>query len=169
VRATRTFLELDRPRATAGAPAQDAGLDVRRAWSLTPAAYRALYAAVGAAYHWHDRDAWDDARLAAHLADPRTSVWVLHVDEAVAGYFELVRDADGPGVTLQYFGLTAAHHGRGLGRRLLERAIAEAWRTGARRLTLDTCTLDHPAALPNYLARGFRVVRTEEYEATARE
>jgi hypothetical protein len=25
---------------------------------------------------------------------------------------------------------------------------------------LHTCTLDSPAALPNYLARGFEVVRT---------
>jgi hypothetical protein len=28
---------------------------------------------------------------------------------------------------------------------------------------LHTCTLDHPAALPNYLKRGFRSTRQEEY------
>ena len=45
-----------------------------------------------------------------------------------------------------------------------EAAIADAWRTDAARLVLNTCTLDHAAALPNYLARGFRVTGTEEYE-----
>jgi hypothetical protein len=30
-----------------------------------------------------------------------------------------------------------------------------------RRVHLDTSTIDHSHALPNYLARGFRVYRTE--------
>ncbi len=34
---------------------------------------------------------------------------------------------------------------------------------GARRVWLHTCTLDHPAALPNYVARGFRPFKTERY------
>ena len=56
-------------------------------------------------------------------------------------------------------------HGRGLGRYMLTRAVEEAWRTPhARRVWLHTCTLDGPAALPNYLGRGFRIVRSEEYE-----
>ena len=48
---------------------------------------------------------------------------------------------------------------------MLTRAVEEAWRTPhARRVWLHTCTLDGPAALPNYLGRGFRIVRSEEYE-----
>jgi hypothetical protein len=31
---------------------------------------------------------------------------------------------------------------------------------------LHTSTLDHPAALPNYLKRGFKQVRTEVYQTT---
>jgi hypothetical protein len=31
------------------------------------------------------------------------------------------------------------------------------------RVWLHTCTLDHPAALPNYLKRGFRPIREEVY------
>jgi len=30
---------------------------------------------------------------------------------------------------------------------------------------LHTCTLDHPRALANYVAGGFRVVREERYTA----
>jgi hypothetical protein len=32
------------------------------------------------------------------------------------------------------------------------------------RVWLHTCTLDHPAALANYLGRGFQVTRSEHYE-----
>jgi hypothetical protein len=37
-----------------------------------------------------------------------------------------------------------------------------AWEAGARRVWLHTASLDHPNALANYLARGFRVYDTEE-------
>jgi len=32
---------------------------------------------------------------------------------------------------------------------------------GASRVWVHTCTLDHPGALPNYIARGFRVYKEE--------
>ena len=53
--------------------------------------------------------------------------------------------------------------GRGLGGALLTEAVERAWAAGAARVWLHTCTFDHPAAIPNYLARGFTVFRTEEY------
>jgi hypothetical protein len=37
--------------------------------------------------------------------------------------------------------------------------VERAWEAGADRVLVNTCTLDHPQALPNYLARGFEVVR----------
>ena len=176
MRAVRTHLELSRDAAgntpTDTERAGDA-LDVVRVERPTAVEYRALYAAVGGTWHWRDRDAWSDERLQRHLDDPRVSLWLLREGDARLGYFELVRRADDAGdgrddveVELLYFGLVPGAHGRGLGRRLLERAMAEAWALGAARLVLNTCTLDHPAALPNYLARGFRVVREEAYEVT---
>jgi hypothetical protein len=33
----------------------------------------------------------------------------------------------------------------------------------AHRVWLHTCSLDHPAALPNYMKRGFTLFKTEEY------
>ena len=65
---------------------------------------------------------------------------------------------------IAYFGLTSAAQGQGLGRWLLGRAIDAAWTAGAEALWLHTCTLDHPAALPNYRARGFVPVAEEVYE-----
>jgi hypothetical protein len=46
---------------------------------------------------------------------------------------------------------------------MLTDAVDRAWSLGARRIWLHTCTFDHPQAIPNYIARGFRVFRIEEY------
>ena len=82
----------------------------------------------------------------------------------MAGYFELRRDDD-DSIEIAYIGLLPAFVGRGLGRCLLSAAVERAWACGARRVWLHTCSFDHPAALPNYLARGFRVYKKESYEA----
>ncbi len=57
-----------------------------------------------------------------------------------------------------------AEFGRGFGKHLLSSAVRDAWSLRPRRVWLHTCTLDHPNALPNYLARGFTPYRTETYE-----
>jgi GNAT superfamily N-acetyltransferase len=126
--------------------------------------YRRLYRDVGGAWHWHDRDSWSDDRLASHLARDGVSVHVLRVTGEVAGYFELERRDSGD-VELLYFGLIERFFGRGLGAHLLTIAIEEAWRKGATCVWVNTCTLDHPAALSNYRARGFTPFREETYEA----
>jgi hypothetical protein len=56
-------------------------------------------------------------------------------------------------------------HAQGLGKFFLQWAIDKAWGYGPRRLWLHTCSLDHPAALPNYLKAGFRIYE----EKTVRE
>lgn len=171
MRVVRTYLELPsrdalRPAPPPAAVAVGDSVRIERLASPTPEQYRALYRAVGEAYHWRDRLAWSDGQLAAYLARPEVGVWVLRVRGETAGYFELLDDTarDG-GAEIVYFGLIARFHGLGLGKYMLSRAVEEAWRIpGTRRVWLHTCTLDGPAALPNYLGRGFRVTGTEEYE-----
>ncbi len=124
---------------------------------------RAMYVDVGTDWHWRDRLGWTEDAWREHAASPRVRVHALVIDQRDAGYVELARHDDG--LELAYFGLSAFAHGRKLGRWLLERAIAEAQAWGQGPLRVHTCTLDGPAALPNYLARGFRVTRTETYEA----
>jgi GNAT superfamily N-acetyltransferase len=75
----------------------------------------------------------------------------------------LKRHEDGA-VEIAYFGLLQEFIGRGLGKYLLTEAVREAWRTGARRVWLHTCTLDGEAALPNYKARGFKPFKEEVFE-----
>ncbi|MGH7710111.1 MAG: hypothetical protein ACREOG_02445, partial [Gemmatimonadaceae bacterium] len=69
VEVTRTYLEL-RERARAATHAWPAGFTLEREANCSVALARALYAAVGRAYHWYDRDAWTDEGLAEHLARP---------------------------------------------------------------------------------------------------
>jgi GNAT superfamily N-acetyltransferase len=122
--------------------------------------YRRLYSGVGHEWSWFDRLWWTDAELAAYLARPEVRISVLEVDREPAGYYELVVQDDGS-VEIAYFGLMAHVIGRGLGGWLLRTAIADAWSLSPARVSLNTCTLDHPGALPNYVKHGFVVTRSE--------
>lgn len=143
-------------------PSEDARIS---RWDDIPAdTYRSIYKKVGEPWSWRDRLAMTDEQLLAYLSLPGVSVWALHVEGDVAGFFELQRYEDGR-VEIMYFGLAPDYIGRGLGGWMLTRAVEEAFALGAAPLTLHTCTLDNPHALPNYLARGFTVTREERYLA----
>jgi GNAT superfamily N-acetyltransferase len=87
---------------------------------------------------------------------PLNEVHVLHVEGAPAGFAELDRRTDGA-IELVQLGLMPEFVGQGLGKYFLQWTIDQAWRYRPRRLWLHTCTLDHPAALPNYRKAGFVV------------
>jgi ribosomal protein S18 acetylase RimI-like enzyme len=164
VEVVRTYLEIASPDQLRSAPTPSPAPRLERLGACPVSFFRYLYAEVGRAFHWTDRLGWDDATIAAHLADPATSLWLLSWEGAPAGYFELRAASDGA-VEIAYFGLLPEYFGRGWGGHLLTRAVESAWGLGATRVWLHTCTLDHPAALPNYLGRGFRRVRSETYTA----
>ncbi|WP_353266933.1 GNAT family N-acetyltransferase [Gemmatimonas sp.] len=132
--------------------------------------WRALYRQIGAAWHWHDRDLWDQGRMQTHLDRADVRIYQMVDDTAPAatdpiGFLELERHHDGS-VEIAYLGLDHRAFGRGLGAWLVTEAARTAFAWGATRVWLHTCTLDSPAALPNYLARGFSIEKTETYEAT---
>jgi GNAT superfamily N-acetyltransferase len=52
--------------------------------------------------------------------------------------------------------------GRGLGDWLLGTGVHMGWDAGVEAMTVNTCTLDHPRALPIYQKWGFEPVRREE-------
>ena len=157
---TRTYLEMSAAPAGIRIAAPE-GAHVERLERCPPELYRQLYAEVGRQWSWFDRLWWSDAELAAHLGRPEVLIRVLHLNGAPAGYYELVGHGD-RSVEIGYFGLMPHAIGKGLGRWLLGEAIAEAWSTQPDRVWLHTCTLDHPAALPNYLKAGFTVTKTEQ-------
>lgn len=160
---TRTYLEM---REASRIPAADLALaqdyTPERVENCSAEFYRELYRAVGEAYHWTDRLSWSDAQMTAYLSDPAVSVWVLREKNEVAGYFELRKSSDAS-TEIAYFGLCPGFIGQGLGKVLLILAIRQAWAEGAQRVWVHTCTLDHDAALPNYLKRGFQPYQTEVY------
>jgi GNAT superfamily N-acetyltransferase len=137
---------------------------VERVADPTPALYRHCYRAVGDAWHWRDRWDWTDEEIARHLARPEITLHLARRGEELLGWYELRRVADDRSVEIAYFGLFPSAIGRGLGKHLLSHAVRDAWAAGARRVWLHTCTLDHPAAVPNYVARGFAPYFTEDYE-----
>jgi GNAT superfamily N-acetyltransferase len=124
---------------------------------------RQFYSRVGADWHWTDRLAWSDSQWRAYVCRPELQTWVAYVGADAVGYFELERQPEDH-VEIAYFGLLPQFIGGGFGGPLLSAAIRCAWNWGAARVWVHTCTLDHPHALGNYLARGFRVFRVENCE-----
>jgi GNAT superfamily N-acetyltransferase len=170
IQVVRTYLELLSPKQLrAGNLPPPRGITVARETPCTTDLFRFLYREVGRRYHWVDRLQWTDQQVEEYLSQPNVSLWVMQATKpgsgnssGVAGYFELVGHDDGA-VEIAYFGLLDPFLGRGLGKYLLTVGVQEAWKMGGNRVWLHTCTLDHPAALPNYLARGFREFKQETY------
>jgi GNAT superfamily N-acetyltransferase len=134
--------------------------------SLVPL-LRATNSRVGEPHGWTGRSAWSEARWAEHLAKPGVRAFVARVGGEPVGLIELEARPGGE-VEITVFGLVPELVGRGFGGHLLTRAVRLAWdarpppgETPTRRVWLHTASTDHGHALPNYLGRGFRVVRSE--------
>jgi GNAT superfamily N-acetyltransferase len=151
------MLELQRRHVLS--PRQDVG--VVHVAAPSAAFYRQLYQAVGGPYHWLSRRKMSDETLAELLADSRNELHILHVADEPAGFAELDRRQPGE-IELVQFGLLPGYIGQGLGRWFLQWTIDKAWSYSPRRFWLHTCTLDHPAALPNYQKAGFRLYKQEQ-------
>jgi GNAT superfamily N-acetyltransferase len=160
----RTYLEL-RARAELHPAPLGSTAHVEQVYRCPVSFHRFLYREVGRNYHWRDRLLWSDSQVQQYLDDPSVTLHVLYVQGSPAGYFELRSEPDGS-VEIAYFGLLPEFIGRGLGKGLLSEAVEAAWQRGASRVWLHTCTLDDPAALPNYLKRGFKPFKQEKYETT---
>lgn len=119
--------------------------------------YRYLYDLVGAPWNWISRRKLSDAELTAIIHDENVFLYVLYIDGAPAGMAEI--DARAADIhELKFFGLAPGYVGAGLGRFFLTNVIDLAWARGPKKLQLETCTLDHPAALPLYQKLGFAVI-----------
>ena len=164
VAVARTYLELRAPDALRPWLSDDPDLRLVLERDDPVRVFRTLYRDIGGAYQWRDRNALSDDALRSRLTGDDVQLWVLYHQRSPAGFFELQRHAD-RSVEIVYFGLAAAFFGKGLGKHLLTVAAQAAWAFEADRVWLHTCTLDSPAALPNYLARGFEPFKVERYDA----
>lgn len=132
-----------------------------------------LYQCVGEPWQWVDKLGLSDEIWQNYVENPGLRTWVAYFKGSIAGYFELSivdrgdagegRCAESLDVEIMYFGLAAEFIGKGFGGYLLSRAVQEGWAIpGVKRVWLHTCSLDHPSALKNYEARGFRRYKQEE-------
>ncbi|MEL6436515.1 MAG: GNAT family N-acetyltransferase [Pseudomonadota bacterium] len=122
--------------------------------------YRYLYFHVGIHWNWEARLRLTDRELTKLIHADTCEITTLYVDGAPAGFFEVNR-SDPDIVDLAYFGMMPHVHGMGLGEWFLAQAIATCWSSdpGPSAITVNTCTLDHPAALPLYQKHGFKPYR----------
>lgn len=123
--------------------------------------FLSLYDAVGADYEWVDWHNRPVATLDAYLANPDIQLFTLLSNGWPNGFFMLERK-ENTICDLAYFGLVPEAIGKGLGTWLLKTAIFAAWDLpDVEKLTLNTCTLDHPRALAHYQKHGFVPVGQE--------
>ncbi|MCE1238126.1 MAG: GNAT family N-acetyltransferase [Hyphomicrobiales bacterium] len=151
-----TWLEMRAPPAATTRPTPS-GVTLEPIGASDLARYRRLFAAVGEPWLWFGRTAMSDEDLAAILGDP--AVWCRAVVRKGRdlGFVELDGRTAGE-VELAYFGLVPDAVGSGLGRWLMDRALAEAWAGAPDKVTVHTCHFDHPGALAFYRRSGFTPV-----------
>ena len=125
-----------------------------------PTLNRHFYMTIGGEWFWLERRAWTLAQWTEWAHRSAVETYVLSASGVPAGYCELER-IEGGDIEIKYFGLLPEFVGRGLGAHLLTESAGRAWAMGASRVLLNTCNLDHPRALQNYLARGFREYRMD--------
>jgi GNAT superfamily N-acetyltransferase len=154
---TVTFLEMSRAPAFSPPLPANRQIALLRARNIPLHFYRYLMDRVGRKWHWVNVLRLDDEELAAGLHREDRDIRVLYLDGSPAGFFDLKPHLPQE-VELAYFGMMEHAMGQGLGRWFLGAAIAAAWSYQPQRVTVQTCTLDHPAALPLYQKLGFSPV-----------
>lgn len=160
---TVTFLEMetqpdfDWPRLPLGSTAALLRSEAPPIWW-----FLALYDAVGRDYAWEDLHEWPRSKVEDWLGQETLSLFTLFDHGWPQGFFVLNDEGKGV-VNIEYFGMVPEALGRQLGGWLLKTAVLTAWDLpGATKLTVNTCTLDHPRALALYQKNGFMPVRREE-------
>lgn len=160
VETTVTFLKMSAPPARFPPMPSAPRLALMKVENIPLHFYRYLYDSVGGDWLWVERLGLDDAALTRAVRRESIQVTVLYADGAPGGFYEL--DFARPGsVNLSYFGLMPEWTGRRIGPWMLGCAIRDGFAHSAREMTLNTCTFDHPAALPLYQKLGFEPVRQE--------
>ncbi len=149
-----TFLEMLQKPSALPPPQPKGKVAILKAENPPVHFYRYLYDAVGRAYKWVDRKKISDVGIADLLKDPRIELFVLYVDGCPAGMAELDFRVENLG-QLAYFGLIPEYVGRRLGYFFLYHATMIAWSRPITKYLVNTCTLDHPRALPLYQRMGF--------------
>jgi GNAT superfamily N-acetyltransferase len=153
-----TYMEMTAPPTRPTVPLPPGKHALLRVENPTIAFYRFLYNTVGEQWLWTDRRRMSDEKLLSLVDHPEVELYVLYTGGQPSGFVELDRRPK-PELNFAYFGLMGEFIGRGLGKYLLNWAVDQAWSYGPEKLTVDTCTLDHPRAIGEYQRAGFSPVK----------
>ena len=123
-----------------------------------------LYNQVGKDFYWTDWLHKSENEINNFINDKNIFFYSLIKDGWTAGFYVLdYRQKDI--CDLSYIGLVKEAIGIGLGKYLLKTAILTAWeKRKIKKLTINTCTLDHKNALYLYQKYGFRPVGYKEFD-----
>ena len=139
------------------------GVSFQHEPSIALADYRDLYDMVGRRWHWVNRRHLDDRQLAALIHHPATEIFVLRRDGKPIGYVELNFRLF-PQVEIVFFGLIESEIGNGLGPHMMKRSMQIIKQRDPKKVIIQTCTLDHPAALRLYQRAGFSAYKRKQVE-----
>ena len=120
-----------------------------------------FYKQVGKKHRWIDRLSWSDGKWMNYISNKNLETYIISESEELAGFFELLYNPELKETEISYFGLLEEYIGKGIGGYALSVAIKKSFEKNIRRVWLHTCTLDHPNALKNYIARGMTVFKKE--------
>ena len=120
-----------------------------------------FYKQVGKKHRWIDRLSWTDEKWINFISNKNLETYVISESEDLIGFFELLYNPNLNETEISYFGLLEEYIGKGIGGYALSEAIKKSFEKNIKRVWLHTCTLDHPNALKNYIARGMKVFRKE--------
>ena len=120
-----------------------------------------FYKQVGKKHRWIDRLSWSDGKWINYISNKNLETYIISESEELAGFFELLYNPELKETEISYFGLLEEYIGKGIGGYALSVAIKKSFEKNIRRVWLHTCTLDHPNALKNYIARGMTVFKKE--------
>ena len=157
---TINYLILDLATQKIDLPNPIDGLQIVRAHQVPVPFYRFLYNTVGHDWLWYERRLLNDKELGLLLHHPNIHLHILYRQGVPLGYSE-IGFHHLPVADLLYFGLMPWAIGQGLGSWLLNWSIHYAQSHQAQKIAVNTCTLDHPSALTNYMKAGLKVVRQE--------
>ena len=121
-----------------------------------------FYKEVGRDFFWRDRLKWRDQDWLDYINNDFFKLYILKYNNKFAGYYELLYDPKNSSMEIAYFGIFKEFYGKGIGGYLLTDAILNSFNQKINKVWVHTCTLDHPNALKNYLARGMKVFKTEK-------
>ena len=125
-----------------------------------------FYKQVGKNYYWTDWLRKSEDEIDEFVNDKNVLLYTLIKDGWPVGFYMLdYRKKDI--CDLSFFGLVDEVIGIGLGKYLLQTAILTAWdNREIKKLTVNTCSLDHKSAIYLYQKYGFTPVKYKDLEKT---